>query len=247
MFLEFEGCTYAYSRRNLVLKAFDLRLSEGNTVLLGPNGAGKSTLLRLAATVALPQRGTVRFGELLSERRRDRKVWRQRIGYLPQQIKPVPGLRVREQVAYTGWLKGMRRTEAWEASADALGRVHLGALGERPSNALSGGQLRRLGIAQALVHSASVLLLDEPTAGLDLKQRAVFRDLVTELSAEVRFVTATHDSSDLGELYAEVAVIDNGQLRFHDTTDAFLNQAPQDTGPERRAEAAYRLLTASEV
>ncbi|MDJ1136933.1 ATP-binding cassette domain-containing protein [Streptomyces iconiensis] len=248
MSLHYRSCTFAYRRREPVLREFDLRLPPGCTVLLGPNGAGKSTVLSLGASARTPDAGRVSLGGLDSARRADRRSYRQRVGWLPQHIAPVPGLTVREQAAYAGWTKGLNKREAWDRSATALDRVRLSDLATRRSHHLSGGQLRRLGIAQCLVHEAEILLLDEPTAGLDPVQRGIFRDLIGELTAgtSTDVVVSTHQTEDLADIYRTVLVIDRGQVVFQGGTDDFLALAPTATTPERRTETVYRSLVQGE-
>ncbi|MGW7620338.1 DUF6000 family protein [Streptomyces antimycoticus] len=144
MALEFRGVSFRYNRKTTVLDGFDLRVSSAATVLLGPNGAGKSMLMALAASQLKPLDGTVTWKGRSPTARRDVTAYRKAVARLPQHITPVPGLTVREQVAYAGWLKGMNRTDAWTASAVTLGRVGLDKLADRRSHQVSGGQLRRL-------------------------------------------------------------------------------------------------------
>jgi ABC-type multidrug transport system ATPase subunit len=169
------------------------------------------------------------------------------VGWLPQNIKPMPGLTVRENVAYLGWLKGMSRSAAWEQSRGALERVRLSDLASRRSHQLSGGQLRRMGIAGALVHRSELVLLDEPTAGLDPSQRAVFRDLVTSLADKVQIVVSTHQTEDLDTMYDEVVVLRQGAVQYQGTTQGFLDLAGPDTASGRRADAAYTRMIGREL
>ncbi|MFF4950893.1 ATP-binding cassette domain-containing protein [Streptomyces chattanoogensis] len=235
----YSDCSFEYRAGIPVLNSFSLELPRGCTVLLGPNGAGKSTLLSLGASILEPDRGQVRLGRLVSTNRSHQREYRQKVGWLPQKISPVPGLKVREQAAYAGWLKGLSRGDAWDKSGRALERVGLEKLAERRSKELSGGQLRRLGIAQTLVHQAEVVLLDEPTAGLDPKQRGVFRDLLASLAESVHFVVSTHQTEDLADIYDSVVVLDRGQVPYQGTVQGFLGLAGHDVPPERRAESAY--------
>lgn len=236
-----------YRRGLPVLEGLSLSLGHGATVLLGPNGAGKSTLLGLAASALQPRSGHVRISGLDSRNRKDIKAYRRKVAWLPQQIKPIPGLRVREQVAHAGWLKGMTRVDAWNSSKEALNKVGLADLSTRRSTELSGGQKRRLGIAQALVHSAEIVLMDEPTAGLDPMQRATFRDLVGKLCSTVAVVVSTHQTEDLADIYQSVVVLGQGRVRHQGTVDSFLELAPAGTPAERQAEAAYATIFAAEV
>ncbi|MFJ5677703.1 ATP-binding cassette domain-containing protein [Streptomyces sp. NPDC093097] len=230
-----------------VLNRLNLTVDHRATVLLGPNGAGKSTLMGIAASWISPTRGSVTWRGINPSRAKTRASYRKAVGWLPQNVKPMPGLTVRENVAYIAWLKGMSRTDAWDASKGALERVKLGSLAERKSHQLSGGQLRRMGIAGTLAHSSEIVLLDEPTAGLDPSQRQIFRDLVTQLLCDIHVVISTHQTEDLDALYEHVVILDQGQVRFQGDTDGFLALADPGTPEGRRAEAAYTRLIAKEV
>lgn len=247
MSIEFVDCDFRYQRNRPLIESLTLTFPKGRTVLLGPNGAGKSTLLGLAASVLLPRSGTVGLGALRTAVWRDRADYRRRVGWMPQQIVPVPGLNVREQVAYAGWLKGMSRVDAWERSEGALDRVGLASLAGRKSSHLSGGQLRRVGIAQCLVHDAVVLLMDEPTAGLDPVQRQVFRDLLGKVGPDVDVVVATHQTEDIATSYDHVVVLDDGRLRFRGSVGEFLGMAEESVSREGRADAAYAAIITREV
>lgn len=228
--------TFGY-RRRAVLCGLDLRFPPGRTVFLGPNGAGKSTTLALAASDLRPRSGSVTYGGLSATRRRTRGDYRGRVSWLPQRVESLPGLTVREQVAYVGWLKGMNRADAWEKARETVGRVELTDHLDRKVRQLSGGQQRRVGIAQSLVHGAEVLLLDEPTAGMDPRQRRVFHDILAGLTQHV--ILSTHDVTDLEGSYEHVVVLTDGTVRFHGTVRDFLALAPAGTADGQRAEAAY--------
>ncbi|MEU7569205.1 ATP-binding cassette domain-containing protein [Streptomyces fradiae] len=244
--IEITDCSFSYRRNIRVLNHLSLTFPRGTTVLLGPNGAGKSTLLAVAASALRPDAGRVRLNRIGTSSRSDLKKYRRKVGWLPQQVQPVPGLKVREQVAYAGWLKGMARGAAWDAAQDALRRVNLLDLAQRRSSELSGGQLRRLGIAQVLVHQAEVVLMDEPTAGLDPRQRSVFRELVSDLSESASVVISTHQTEELANVYDSVVVLDKGEVRLQGPVASFFALAPAEVEPERRAEYAYARLVTSE-
>lgn len=246
MALVVEGVDFRYSGQAPVFTGFGLMVSAPATVLLGPNGAGKSTLLGLAASHLQPSAGSISYRRSRTDGR-GRTVYRRKVAWIPQQITPVPGLTVREQVAYAGWLKGMGRAASWEASAAAIERVGLAQLAERKSHQLSGGQLRRMGIAGALTHSSELILMDEPTAGLDPTQRQVFRELVAELAATVQVIVSTHQTEDLADLYHEVVVLAGGTVRFHGSPAEFHALAPVPGGPREQAEAAYSRLVGREI
>ncbi|WP_159471474.1 ABC transporter ATP-binding protein [Streptomyces caniferus] len=247
MSLQFNRCSFQYGRKVPVLDQLDLSIGHRATVLLGPNGAGKSTLMGIAASWISPTEGTVTWRGIDPARSKSRAAYRQAVGWLPQNVKPMPGLTVRENVAYIGWLKGMSRSDAWDQSREALERVKLGSLADRKSHQLSGGQLRRMGIAGTLVHSSEIVLLDEPTAGLDPSQRQIFRDLVTHLLADIQVVVSTHQTEDLDTMYDHVVILDQGRVRFEGDTDAFLSLAAPGIPEGRRAEGAYTQLIAQEV
>ncbi|MFD6043349.1 ATP-binding cassette domain-containing protein [Streptomyces albidoflavus] len=238
MTLALRDCTFAYRRRRPTLRNFSYELPQGLTILLGPNGAGKSTLLRLAASVTSPTSGSVTLGSLSS---RD-KEFRHHVAWMPQNITPMPSLTCREYVAYVGWLKGMTRSDAWREARRALARVELTEKSDVRSSQLSGGQLRRVGVASALVHRARVLLLDEPTAGMDPRQRRIFRDILTSLTDEVQVLLSTHDVGDLAEEADHVTVLSDGKILHSGTTPSFLGLAPRGTAPGRTAEGAYMTL-----
>lgn len=233
----FQSVDFGYRRRVPVVQRFTLDFPRGRTVFLGPNGAGKSTVLSLAASVLRPDSGTVVYGRKTTTRRGDLTAFRRRIAWLPQQIESVPRLTAREQVAYVGWLKGMNRRDAWDRSLGALERVELADLAGQKVRRMSGGQQRRIGVAQSLVHEAEVLLLDEPTAGMDPRQRRVFHEILSGLDQHV--VLSTHDVADLEETYDHVVVLDRGTVRFAGGVRDFLALAPHGTAPGRLAEAAY--------
>ena len=145
---------------------------------------------------------------------------------MPQQVRAIPGLTSREQVAYAGWLKGMSRSAAWTEAPAALERVDLTGEADRLTAQLSGGQQRRVGLAQLLVHRADLLLLDEPTAGLDPGQRARFRETLRRTAQDVPVVVSTHRVDDLTDLFDTVVVMDHGRIPFQGSTEAFMALAP---------------------
>lgn len=242
MSIVFTDCTYRYKRRRQpVLTNFSYQVPDGLTILLGPNGAGKSTLLRLGASVIQPQSGRITCDTIASTTRE----YRRHVSWMPQQITPVAGLTAREQVSYAGWLKGMSRRDAWDHALGALNKVGLQDRADDKAKTLSGGQLRRLGVAAALMHDCRVLLLDEPTAGMDPTQRRVFRDLLATAvgTSPLSILMSTHDVADLTEDADHITVLSQGQIRFDGVPHQFLRNAPADTSAARHAEAAYTALT----
>ncbi|MEU3776145.1 ATP-binding cassette domain-containing protein [Streptomyces sp. NPDC032472] len=244
--LVFDRVSFRYGRKTSVFDDLSLRIDARATVLLGPNGAGKSTLMAIAASHLRPSSGSVTFGGGTAKGRH-LVAYRKRVAWIPQQITPMPGLTVREQVAYAGWLKGMPKDLAWKASEDALRRVDLTRLAERKSHQVSGGQLRRMGIAGALTHRSELILMDEPTAGLDPTQRLVFRELVDDLADSVQVIVSTHQTEDLADLYTHVAVLAHGKICFQGSPADFHALAPAATRGREQAEAAYMMLVGREI
>lgn len=250
-FCGFTDVRFSYPRTSLfwgalppVFDGFSWQAPAGCTVILGPNGAGKTTLLSLGATALWPTRGSVSLGDLDGTRRRDLRAFRRAVGWMPQQVRAIPGLTSREQVAYAGWLKGMSRSAAWTEATAALERVDLADEADRLTAQLSGGQQRRVGLAQSLVHRADLLLLDEPTAGLDPGQRARFRETLRRTAQDVPVVVSTHQVDDLTDLFDTVVVLDHGRIPFQGSTADFMALAPKQSA--HRAEAAYATLISDE-
>ncbi|MFI5941508.1 ABC transporter ATP-binding protein [Streptomyces uncialis] len=241
--LHYQSCSFRYRHgRRTVLDGLDLTFPAGNTVLLGPNGAGKSTLMAIGASAMAPQTGEVRFGELRATRRGDLRAYRRVVSWLPQRASFLPGMTCWEHVAYVGWLKGMGERQAWRAAPAAIERVGLTAKAGDKVDTLSGGQRQRLAIAQALVHQAELLLLDEPTAGLDPRQRRRFLDLLAELRGSVSVIVSTHDIADLDQAFDEVVVLEDGRTRFQGGVERFEAHAEAGSVPGRRLESAYSVL-----
>jgi len=240
--LEFREVSFGYKRKNqgelIVLQRLTWHVPTGVTALLGINGAGKSTLLSLGATALIPRSGEVSLNGLDS--RDEQTQFRARVAWMPQQHRAVPGLTVREQVTYSGWLKGMSRDDAWRGASEALARVALQDLADRPASELSGGQQRRVGLASALVHDAEVLLLDEPTSGLDPEQRAMFRELLVNIGADRTVVVSTHDTGEITTAYSHVAVLHAGNIAFDGALQDFAARA--SAGSERPIESAFLAL-----
>jgi ABC-2 type transport system ATP-binding protein len=185
--------------------------------LLGPNGAGKTTLLRMLATVVPPSSGGLRLLDRDPGSYNSRKEIRRRLGYLPQNLGYYPGFTVAEFVEYFALLKELPPAQVQRAVAAAIERVDLGGKARAKLRTLSGGMLRRAGIAQAIVNDPELLLLDEPTAGLDPEQRMAFRELLRELGQRSTVVVSTHLVEDVGAACTQVALMDQGRIVFQGT------------------------------
>jgi ABC-2 type transport system ATP-binding protein len=213
MNVEVAGVTRRFGRTQAVA-GIDLEAGNGVLGLLGPNGAGKTSLLRMLATVIAPSSGTLRLLGRDPRGYAQRKEVRRRLGYLPQSLGYYPGFTVAEFVAL---LKEMPPAAVPAAVATAVERTGLGGQARSKLRTLSGGMLRRAGIAQAIVNEPDLLLLDEPTAGLDPEQRVSFRAMLRDLGQHATVIVSTHLVEDIGAACAEVALMDAGKIVFHGT------------------------------
>jgi ABC-type multidrug transport system ATPase subunit len=194
-----------------------LEAGPGVFGLLGPNGAGKTSLLRIMATVLPPSSGQLRLLGRDPGQHGPRRDIRRRLGYLPQNLGYYPGFTVAEFVEYFALLKDMPPGQVPRAVAVAIERVGLGDRARARLRTLSGGMLRRAGIAQAVVNDPELLLLDEPTAGLDPEQRVAFRGLLRDLGQRATVVVSTHLVEDVGAACERVALMDAGKIVFYGT------------------------------
>ncbi|WP_234535901.1 ABC transporter ATP-binding protein [Streptomyces shenzhenensis] len=239
-------------RGTVALDSVDLTLGTGVHGLLGPNGAGKTSLIRVLATVARPSAGRV---ELLGRDTAGRRALgevRARLGYLPQEFGYYPGFTVREFVAYVAWLKELPAAGTPAAVERAVARVGLADRADAKVRTLSGGMVRRLGVAQAIVNEPDLLLLDEPTAGLDPEQRVEFRELLRELGASTTVVVSTHLVEDVAAACTEVTLLDAGRVAYRGTPGALAALGETSGGPgdhpvERGYTAALRAHRATEA
>ncbi|NEA39253.1 ABC transporter ATP-binding protein [Streptomyces sp. SID11385] len=211
-----ENLTVRYRRRT-ALDGLSLSLGPGVHGLLGPNGAGKSTLVRVLATVTRPEAGRVRLHGHDLASARGRTEARRLLGYLPQEFGYYRSFTVREFLAYVAWLKEVPADDVPAAVERALARTGLGERGDSRLRELSGGMVRRAGIAQALVNDPALLLLDEPTAGLDPEQRVDFRALLREVGRETTVLVSTHLVEDVAQACTEVTLLEAGRLVLRTT------------------------------
>ncbi len=242
--IELRGLTKAYAGTRVLA---DLELDMGPRIvgLLGPNGAGKTTLLRILATVLGPSSGTARILGRDPADRHDRVEIRRRLGYLPQELGYPRGFTARGFVDYMAVLKELDEPERRRAEVRrVLGAVGLGDLATKRIRTLSGGQRRRVGLAQALLGAPEVLVLDEPTTGLDPEQRVSLRGVLAEVGREATVILATHQTEDVAALCDHVVVLDGGAVR-HDGTVADLVDLARGRvwladAPDPQARASWR-------
>jgi ABC-2 type transport system ATP-binding protein len=229
--------TQGYGSRHII-ENLDLSIQPGITGLLGPNGAGKTTLFRTLATIAPPQSGQLElFGMPVTNERQARRA-RRSIGYLPQDFGYYPAFSITDFVRYCAWLREIPSRDVDSATGEALEAVDLADRARDRMKSLSGGMLRRAGIAAAIVGSPSLLLLDEPTVGLDPAQRLDFRELIRSLArAGTAVLLSTHLVEDIGAACDTVLVLNNGQVQHSGTPQQLAEQAapaaPGDSPLER--------------
>ncbi len=218
MNIEITDVTRRFGRTKAVA-GVTMEAGSGVFGLLGPNGAGKTSLLRMMATVIPPTSGTLRLLGRDPGGYGPRKEIRRRLGYLPQNLGYYPGFTVVEFVEYFALLKEMPAARVPAAVAAAVERVGLGGKAKAKLRTLSGGMLRRAGIAQAIVNEPELLLLDEPTAGLDPEQRVTFRELMRDFGQRSTVIVSTHLVEDVGAACTQVALMDQGKIVFYGTPD----------------------------
>lgn len=212
------GLSHAYRRRK-ALDGVDMEFGPGVLGLLGPNGAGKTTLLRLSAGVLRPRTGRIEAGGHDLGTREGRRMLRHELGYLPQDAVLPPNLSPRELLDYAGLLKGMADPRRRRRQADELiERLGLVLEADRDVGSLSAGTRRRAGVAQALMGRPSLVLLDEPTVGLDPEERIRLRAMLGTLGEGRTVVISTHLLSDVKAVCPEVAVLHQGRVAFSGPT-----------------------------
>lgn len=214
-----------YKNGNHAIKNVSLEIGTGMFGLLGPNGAGKSSLMRILVTLMQPSSGTVTVNGL--DLQKNRRQIRLMLGYLPQDFAFFPKLSTWEFLDYSARLAGVtssaqRKTEV----ENMLEQVGLYDVRDRKANKLSGGMKRRLGIAQALIGDPKIIIVDEPTTGLDPEERIRFRNLLSNLSQkDVIIILSTHIVSDISSTCQNMALLDKGEVVFNDAPDELINMA----------------------
>ena len=214
-----------YPNGNHALKDINLEIPSGMFGLLGPNGAGKSTFMRILVALMEPTSGEIEmYGcNLLKERREVRRI----LGYLPQDFRFFAKYKVAEFLDYAARLSGMNNNKARKkAVADMLEKVGLYEVRERYAANLSGGMKRRLGIAQALIHEPKVIIVDEPTTGLDPEERIRFRNLLTQVSSnDTTIILSTHIVGDVSSSCNNMAWLNKGEISFRGSPEEMLKRA----------------------
>lgn len=208
------------------LKGIDLEIGPGMFGLLGPNGAGKTTLMRILAGLVNPSGGKVLVGGHDVADEAGKVAVKAMLGYLPQDLGLYPDLSARQFVDYMAILKGLANATARRRRvAEVLELVGLAEVAERKLKGFSGGMKRRVGIAQALVNDPQVMIVDEPTAGLDPEERIRFRNLLVDLASERIVLLSTHIVEDISQTCRDMAILDRGELRFRGNPSRLITEA----------------------
>jgi ABC-type multidrug transport system ATPase subunit len=209
-----------YRRDSWGLRDFDLELTPGVIGLLGPNGAGKSTLMRILATITQPTAGAIQWNGTDIVKSPD--TLRAVLGYLPQDFGVYPNLTAIEFLEYMAAIKGLDSKSAHRRIDELLQVVNLVHAAKRPLGGYSGGMKQRVGIAQALLNDPQLLIVDEPTVGLDPEERVRFRNLLSDLSGERIILLSTHIVSDVEATATEIVIINHGRKLQHSAPEKLL-------------------------
>ena len=221
--LKLEQVSYRYSNGYYAVAKLDLHIAPGILGLLGPNGAGKSTLMRMLATLTRPSEGRILWNGVDTAKEPD--LLRSALGYLPQDFGAYPALSASEFLQYMAAVKGLPHADTQRRVEEVLVLVGLEQEGDKRIGEFSGGMRQRVGIAQALLSDPALLIVDEPTVGLDPEERLRFRNMLTDLAGQRLVILSTHIVSDIEASATALAVMNKGVLRFHGAPEALIAQA----------------------
>jgi ABC-2 type transport system ATP-binding protein len=239
MKITIEGLSKIYPNGNRAINHIDLEIPDGMFGLLGPNGAGKSTFMRILVTLMKPSSGkvTVDGFDLIKDRKEIRKM----LGYLPQDFRFFSKLKTYEFLDYAARLAGMKSGKERSQAVDRmLEEVGLFEARDRQANKLSGGMKRRLGIAQALINNPRLIIVDEPTTGLDPEERIRFRNLLSTISTnDVIIILSTHIVGDISSTCKNMALLNGGELVYSGAPDDLIAKAKNKVWLVKATEAEY--------
>src|SRR3990170_3404823 len=222
MQLDLTDVTKVYQTGTTAVSEVSMRVGPGVLGLLGPNGAGKSSLMRILATVTRPSSGRVTWDDVDIVAHPDEM--RRVLGYLPQDFGLYPHLTAPEMLSYLAAVKGLSGRSARHRIDELLGMVNLADARKRPLGKYSGGMRQRVGIAQALLNDPQLLIVDEPTVGLDPEERVRFRNLLSDLAGERIVILSTHIVSDVESTATDLAIIHKGHLKVRARPEQLLKQ-----------------------
>jgi len=221
MKLSIRNLTKEYKRGKPAIEDLSLEIQNGMFGLLGPNGAGKTTFMKILATLLEPTSGTVQYDGLMLGK--DNQEIRRLLGYLPQEYGIYSSLTAREALHYFATLHGEYSRTDWAKRIETvLEQVNLQDAGDKRVGSFSGGMRQRLGIAQALLNEPKLLIVDEPTAGLDPAERVRFRNLLGQLSGDRIVILSTHIVDDISSSCNDMALIENGHVRYRGKPSDFI-------------------------
>lgn len=225
MKISIQGLSKTYGNGKTALSDINLEIENGMFGLLGPNGAGKSSLMRILVTIMKASSGTVNVNGY--DLTKNRKEIRKMLGYLPQDFRFFTKLKTWEFLDYAAALSGIKNKKERLTKVDEwLEKVGLFDSRERQANNLSGGMKRRLGIAQALIGSPKIIVVDEPTTGLDPEERIRFRNILSELSQQdVIIILSTHIVGDISSVCQDLALLDEGRMQFNGSPEELIKMA----------------------
>ena len=225
MQISINNLTKRYPSGKYAIRDIGLEIGNGLFGLLGPNGAGKTTLMKILVTLLKPTRGELTVNGM--DIRKNRRDIRRLIGYLPQDFSVFSKLTVWEFLDYSACLCGIRsKKERTDRIYDTLEKVGLFEARDRMTVKLSGGMKRRLGIAQVLVGDPQIMVVDEPTVGLDPEERVRFRNLLTDLTAQDRIILlSTHIVGDISSTCSNIALLDDGHIIFNGPPEDLITQS----------------------
>lgn len=237
------GVAHSYGRKE-ALRGVSLRLGDGVTGLVGANGAGKSTLLTIVAGGLKPTEGSVTIGGDDVYGRRSRRSALPRVALMPQSFSFPKAMTAVELVAYLTWMRGVPWKTARVRAREALEQVHLAGVADARMDSLSGGMARRVCLAQALATRPELLLLDEPSTGLDPEQRRVMVDLLADLRG-VQVLMSSHVLEDITDVADTVVVLHEGRVAFEGTTADLVARAFDPTS-HKAAEQGFLAIVAEQ-
>ncbi len=215
--VQLQGVGFRYPNGMQAVAGLDLDQRSGILGVLGPNGAGKSTLMRMLATLTRPTEGRILWNGSDNP-----DALRRTLGYLPQEFGVYPALSAREFLAYLAAVKGLPHAKTAARVDECLQMVGMQDAADKRLGDCSGGMRQRVGIAQALLNDPQLLIVDEPTVGLDPDERLRFRNLLTDLAGQRLVILSTHIVSDLEASATDLAVMHKGRLVFHGTPEALI-------------------------